>query len=332
MKTKTIITSILLTLSLSACATSAEPKDTTNSQYYSIESKAVSEVTSIFNNGSSSEQNLEIFADPKIDKSLIEEQVQSINSQSKLLTGFSPNKVTLLYWVNSTPEQINWAQGVFNKVKGNIMPNAKITDNTQSGCSNAGASDFKQGSSHNYFISVCAGINTTADFRIMHEYYHIYQYSNNVPGSAPTWVTEGSADMIGQILGLRMKDNLLFVRHKKDLMDVSNGTGLTMTYNTLSQEDFIKIMNEQESSNGNPRISYYLGSLATEYLIGKFGYSKWDNFIKSYAGSSIENGGDVYKKKFFVEKFTSNFGISPNQFYVELYPYFKAMTEKYSSL
>lgn len=335
LKTK-ISLSLFLVVALTACSNNEvsppKPDAVAVSIYDEIEKKAVDEIKTLSGAGNAAPQNLKIFTDPKIDKALVESQVAAINSVTKLLQNFRPSKITLLYWLNSSPEQINWAQKIYDKVKGDKLRNAKITDGTGSGCSNAGANDFKQGKSHNYFISVCAGMNTTADYRIMHEYYHLYQYSNNVPHSAPSWVTEGSADFIGQVLGLRVKDEALFRNHKREIADVSNGTGLNKIYRMMDEGEFVDLMIKQESAGENARISYYVGSLATEYLIGKFGYASWDKFIISYAKSDIQNSDDLFKRKAFAEKFTETFDIEPSDFYVELYPYFKEMTTKYSRI
>jgi hypothetical protein len=321
---------------LTSCANGENPlpksSEKSVSQYDQIETKAVEEISSLSNSGTEVPQNFKIYADPKIDKTLVDTQMAAINSETKLLSDFKPKKVTLLFWLNSTSAQIDWAQNIYEKIKGNYNKDSKLIDGTGSGCSNAGASDFKSGASHNYFISVCAGFNATADFRIMHEYYHLYQYSHNVPGSAPSWVTEGSADFIGQVLGLRLKDEALFRKHRREIADVSNGTKLTMTYSDMTEQDFVSLMKTQESAQANARISYYVGSLATEYLIGKYGYKTWDNFIKTYSLSDLQNAGDSFQKKVFSEKFLEVFGLEPSAFYVELYPYFKEMTAKYSRI
>lgn len=129
-----------------------------------------------------------------------------------------------------------------------------------------------------------------------HEYTHMFQMHYDAWRTG--WMTEGSATFFGQVLGSARSD-LVNLR--------AEGLGRCRG---VSRDTSLLSKNESQTGPGSDlRVQYCLGSLATEYLIGKYGFSKFAEFTMHAAATD------------FGTNFKQTFGTTPADFYRVLQPY-----------
>lgn len=164
-------------------------------------------------------------------------------------------------------------------------------------------------------------INTTA-----HEYFHIVQMGpiGLKPLITPVWITEGGAEYFGWVISERGSGytlNKLAGWQTRYLSTTFGGSGYRDYLKAMTRNEFVLAMQSLEGGSLNPdtRDSHYkfdmykLGAAANEYLIGKYSYNTYMNFLES-----IGNGGVPWSSAFI-----DSFGIKPSEFYSTLYDYLK---------
>jgi hypothetical protein len=161
-------------------------------------------------------------------------------------------------------------------------------------------------------------------FKAIHEYFHLFQYNYRFAGKGGVlWLVEGSADFYGQMLGLNYENPSSLVKHRAKMAN------WFMESKHLTQEQFIALMQKMESYDGDGRPAYYLGSLATEVLVGLYGNEQFFNFVKDWKDLPDCRKQCVTTPNNFATRFEKYFGVTPLKFYEKLYPYYVGMNDYY---
>lgn len=130
-----------------------------------------------------------------------------------------------------------------------------------------------------------------------HEYTHMFQQQFNA--SQTGWLTEGSATFFGWMLGVESSE-------------VSNARALSLANcrGTPKEAALLRNLQTPALDQNQLGLQYCLGSLATEYLIAKYGVEKFINFTVNF--SSNDN---------FDSDFSKTYGLTVDKFYSDLQPY-----------
>lgn len=147
-----------------------------------------------------------------------------------------------------------------------------------------------------------------------HEYTHLFQQSYggsnmfNIP-----WYTEGSASFFGWSLGFHPYQPNSYVRSHWLLSLYSNMDRETIS--DFSSRDIAKFKSRMRLLKPSPEqsianASYWAGALATEVLVGLYGFDKFVEFTKK-----IQTGQDISTL------LTQTYGFSEDFFYEKLAPY-----------
>lgn len=162
-----------------------------------------------------------------------------------------------------------------------------------------------------------------------HEYTHLAQTSGNANywNIAPLWLVEGMAQFYGEAIGYAPFDSKLITRgemHRQyslDFVEAKKGDMKTL----LESNNVATVKNLMESIEfPNPRhqqgltaAAYLLGSYASEVLVAVYGHSSVEQFISSFSSSTD-----------WKSNFSKSFGITSDDFYTKLTPYFYQMSKE----
>lgn len=268
------------------------------------------------------------YIDPSISSTYISDERNRLNRIYTLLQNdFAPQSIDVLYWIDSSDSTILWAQNQFNS----WYPTPRVfkKENPNSLCGNGFALNWPATvnnlSVERFGYVSCSG-DVTPDkaFKAIHEYFHLFQYNYRFLGKGGVlWLAEGSADFYGQMLGLNYENPSSLVKHRammaKGFMESKH----------LTQEQFIALMQKMESYDGDGRPAYYLGSLATEVLVGLYGNEQFFNFVKDWKDLPDCRMQCVTTPNNFATRFEKYFGVTPLKFYEKLYPYYVGMNDYY---
>jgi hypothetical protein len=260
----------------------------------------------------------QIYKDPKVDSEFTTRQTAYlVKANAYWKNIFNPKHVTVLYWDTFDDASIAWANSIYEPLRGNYNSRQPLSD-CRSG--NATAMNFLTESEDRNLIVVCSGreITTDKDFKLIHEYAHLAQIAQNIPGNAPHWVTEGGADYFGQVFGLLPQSKRLFNQHRSMLL-----RNARMNSNApISRDDFVSEMRILEQPNGGDvQKAYYFGSLATEVLIAIYGVEKYETFMQQFRTLPNPLLSPVRAPYSFDEFFRTSFGVSSEEFYQKLHAY-----------
>jgi hypothetical protein len=268
------------------------------------------------------------YIDPSIASTYISDERNRLNRIYTLLQNdFAPQSIDVLYWIDSSDSTILWAQNQFNS----FYPTPRVfqKENPNSLCGNGFALNWPATinnlSVERFGYVSCSG-NVTPDmaFKAIHEYFHLFQYNYRFAGKGGVlWLVEGSADFYGQMLGLNYENPSNLVKHRAMMAN------WFMESKHLTQEQFIALMQKMESSVGDGRTAYYLGSLATEVLVGLYGNEQFFNFVKDWKDLPDCRMQCVTTPNNFATRFEKYFGVTPLKFYEKLYPYYVGMNDYY---
>lgn len=161
---------------------------------------------------------------------------------------------------------------------------------------------------------------------IAHEYVHNIQINSLGIDTTktPSWITEGGAEYLGFVIvqkGSSHALNYLANWQTQYLAETYGGMGWKDYIFRMTEDEFVSAMDaialssvDPLADQGNKRFGMYtLGAVANEYLIGKYSYDTYISYIMD-----IGKGGQNWSTSF--QKF---FGLTPSQFYIELYDYLK---------
>ena len=295
-----------------------------------VQSVAYENIIGILRQSSSKTINLNIVSDRGIPSSWISEEKERLNVINTLLNPvFQPQEVNLLYWLNFSPQSIEYGQNWYDKMVARGAYDRKLlTINQPNDCSDAFAQSFidsqDQKRSEVWMIVTCAGQRNPSDsFKIIHEYFHLLQWKYHVTGPNQSgWLTEGSADYYGQVLGLMTQSEFLLRQHRRMLLFHVPRSG------ELTEDEFVETMKTLES-DGFLKSSYYLGSLATEVLVAIYGHQKFMEFLIGWEDLPDCRVDCRRVENKISDRMVKHFGISATDFYRKLYPYFRAMSDRY---
>ena len=155
-----------------------------------------------------------------------------------------------------------------------------------------------------------------------HEYTHLAQTSGseNYWNTAPLWLVEGMAQFYGEAVSYVSFDTQLTTRRElhrqyvldsKSIIDGDLKAILDLKNSNKVKELMSLIEFPASKSQANTALAYLLGSYASEVLVAVYGHSSFENFVKSFSDSSD-----------WKTNFSKNFGITSDDFYSKLVPYF----------
>jgi hypothetical protein len=147
----------------------------------------------------------------------------------------------------------------------------------------------------------------------IHELWHVVQrnINPNLTQTLPCWVVEGQANFIGSSLYSKVTDVAGSVKMMYSLgRGTLEGTNLR---NIESGQDNSRVYSD---SGCRFRGEYEQGAVANAFLVDKFGFDSVIKFMK-------ESGNTARNSDGWVTVFKSVFGISVEDFYIEVEPYLK---------
>ncbi|MSW74230.1 MAG: hypothetical protein F2814_02820 [Actinobacteria bacterium] len=246
---------------------------------------------------------------------------------------FKPSNLSVI-WYSS--KDVSWAQNIYLEKTGFSNQGLNSSNCTALYCGNAsattGASNdkyiFEQGLE---FIDQGLWNRSTA----AHEYTHLAQASlaKGVWGRAPLWIIEGGAQFYGEALGYTSFDLSKSTRrgiHSQYARDSQNYVNILFPEETLKNllaKGNPKIINTlmhsvefPEDRTASVGLAYLLGSCATEVLVAAYGHEKVLDYYRAFAS-----------EKSFEVNFEKSFGITLENFYFKLAPYFAQISGELSN-
>lgn len=164
-------------------------------------------------------------------------------------------------------------------------------------------------------------INTLA-----HEYFHNVQMGpiGLDPTRTPIWITEGGAEYMGWAITQRGSDYTLDTLADWNTMHLVTKYGVSGFRNyvfAMTEADFVSAMQAMEAHSMDPTAGeagrnyamYKLGAAANEYLIGKYSYDVYMDYLETIGKGNQE----------WSSAFATSFGTTPVEFYLEFYNYLR---------
>lgn len=253
-----------------------------------------------------------------------------INSTTKLWSQyFRPTNATII-WYSS--KDIEWAKDKYISSGGNILWAVGFNSCTERYCGNASASSIGE----KLIIEQGLAFQDQGLWNrssAAHEFTHLAQYKLISPSNVNSvlwWTIEGGAQFYGEAIGFSPFDSKKSTRsglHSQYARDADpyiaslfSGGSLKSLLKSNSPEISKRLMRSIESytqSQGAVGLNYLLGSYATEVLVSIYGHEKMVNFYKLFSTNSDSESN-----------FKNSFGISLDEFYVKLAPYFAKMADE----
>lgn len=267
---------------------------------------------------------VEVIAGPNVVPSHLDEEKRLLTIAETMFSKYYlPTNYQVVFFSEKDGE---WADQAL-KTYGGGYPNT-ISEEIKkwpNGCNFAFATSGKKGPIY-YQCMDTRGRGINDKQTAIHEYFHLVQQKFQ-DGPLACWLLEGSATYFGIALGVDGEDPT-GVAGKKFIESLAYqynpGGGYNNPPNTrmrdLAQttEGVIKIMTALDLRPRSPQDnclvlgSYAAGHIATEALIAVKGFTTYMTFMES-----LKNGKD------WQVNFESAFGISTQEFYRKLAPYFK---------
>jgi len=266
---------------------------------------------------------VEIISGPNVVASQLEEEKRLLSIAETLFSKYyQPTSYQVVFFSEKDGAWADQALATYGGSFGSLVTEIAKWPN---GCNFAFATTGKKGPIY-YQCMDTRGRGDNDKQTAIHEYFHLVQqkFKN---GSMACWLLEGSATYFGVALGV-------------DGADTSGATGrkfiqqLAYQYNpggspsnppntrmrdiAQTTEGVVKLLTDLELQPRSPQDNcltlgaYSGGHIATEALIAVKGFTTYMTFLES-----LKNG------KEWQENFQINFGISTQEFYKKLAPYFK---------
>jgi hypothetical protein len=266
---------------------------------------------------------VEIISGPNVVASQLEEEKRLLSIAETLFSKYyQPTSYQVVFFSEKDGAWADQALATYGGSYGSLVTEIAKWPN---GCNFAFATTGKKGPIY-YQCMDTRGRGDNDKQTAIHEYFHLVQqkFKN---GSMACWLLEGSATYFGVALGV-------------DGADTSGATGrkfiqqLAYQYNpggspsnppntrmrdiAQTTEGVVKLLTDLELQPRSPQDNcltlgaYSGGHIATEALIAVKGFTTYMTFLES-----LKNG------KEWQENFQINFGISTQEFYKKLAPYFK---------
>ena len=266
---------------------------------------------------------VEIISGPTVVASQLEEEKRLLSIAETLFSKYyQPTSYQVVFFSEKDGAWADQALATYGGSYGSLVTEIAKWPN---GCNFAFATTGKKGPIY-YQCMDTRGRGDNDKQTAIHEYFHLVQqkFKN---GSMACWLLEGSATYFGVALGV-------------DGADTSGATGrkfiqqLAYQYNpggspsnppntrmrdiAQTTEGVVKLLTDLELQPRSPQDNcltlgaYSGGHIATEALIAVKGFTTYMTFLES-----LKNG------KGWQENFQINFGISTQEFYKKLAPYFK---------
>ena len=266
---------------------------------------------------------VEIISGPTVVASQLEEEKRLLSIAETLFSKYyQPTSYQVVFF---SEKDGAWADQALATYGGSYRSLVTEIAKWPNGCNFAFATTGKKGPIY-YQCMDTRGRGDNDKQTAIHEYFHLVQqkFKN---GSMACWLLEGSATYFGVALGV-------------DGADTSGATGrkfiqqLAYQYNpggspsnppntrmrdiAQTTEGVVKLLTDLELQPRSPQDNcltlgaYSGGHIATEALIAVKGFTTYMTFLES-----LKNG------KEWQENFQINFGISTQEFYKKLAPYFK---------
>ena len=266
---------------------------------------------------------VEIISGPNVVASQLEEEKRLLSIAETLFSKYyQPTSYQVVFFSEKDGAWADQALATYGGSYGSLVTEIAKWPN---GCNFAFATTGKKGPIY-YQCMDTRGRGDNDKQTAIHEYFHLVQqkFKN---GSMACWLLEGSATYFGVALGV-------------DGADTSGATGrkfiqqLAYQYNpggspsnppntrmrdiAQTTEGVVKLLTDLELQPRSPQDNcltlgaYSGGQIATEALIAVKGFTTYMTFLES-----LKNG------KEWQENFQINFGISTQEFYKKLAPYFK---------
>ena len=266
---------------------------------------------------------VEIISGPTVVASQLEEEKRLLSIAETLFSKYyQPTSYQVVFFSEKDGAWADQALATYGGSYGSLVTEIAKWPN---GCNFAFATTGKKGPIY-YQCMDTRGRGDNDKQTAIHEYFHLVQqkFKN---GSMACWLLEGSATYFGVALGV-------------DGADTSGATGrkfiqqLAYQYNpggspsnppntrmrdiAQTTEGVVKLLTDLELQPRSPQDNcltlgaYSGGHIATEALIAVKGFTTYMTFLES-----LKNG------KEWQENFQINFGISTQEFYKKLAPYFK---------
>ena len=261
---------------------------------------------------------------PNQNSALVTDEQASLSKAAKLWSSvYQPKEQLEVLFYNFT--DLDWAKAKYTQLTG-AQTFYSATSCTRSYCGNASAGRTGNGP---WIYEQGLGGTLWNKSTSAHEYTHLAQTSGNADywNVAPLWLVEGMAQFYGEAIGYFPFDSTLKTRgemHRQFAGDFK-GVNQSEVKILLGKNDVSTVKTLMQSVEfPNPRHSqsltaaaYLFGSYGTEVLVAVYGHSSVEAFIKAFATSSD------WKANFY-----RSFGISSDDFYGKLTPYFYEMSKE----
>ena len=276
----------------------------------------------------SSKLGIRFVIGPGVDKARVEQEKAGIDRIAGLWSSyFIPDRVRFIY---VSPQDGDWAEQLttIEQLQSMIPPNTTLKKLiTSNECM------FALGGRP---LGIYTNIQCLPDRISMqnrqtgpHEYTHFVQfYSGDLPSKAACWVVEGMATFYGNAIGFSMDDLNGSVRNQfysgfTYSYGAPNPTPATRaefteTLRRGNPDEITKLMRlleppgcSQSTGPTTVQTGYLLGGMAFEALVASFGQQKVVEFMK-----------DHITTKNWKVSFANTYGISVEEFYQKLAPYF----------
>jgi len=296
----------------------------TNTNFLNIRNNARTELAKKIVTNTNESFNSKYLIAPTVQDFIVKELKKRIDiSYVYWKDTFVPTNANIVIWDTDSKQ---WADTTYEELKGGLWNKGhRLSDTAQDAytCNNAFSSNFMINNVPKYIIVSCDNnmYLNMSKFKMAHEYTHWVQDGLGlIQDNSPIWLIEGSAHFYGQSIGFNNSQEL-FDQNRKNLIssyDYNKNrkfNSILSFINTSKNEEFVSYMETLEkrhSTDYDLQASYLIGSVATEYLIGKYGEAKLLLFWKEYKVSSNTNNN---LKKVY--------GISSEEFYINLKEYAK---------
>lgn len=227
-----------------------------------------------------------------------------------------------------TEKDLDWALEQHKKYGGDIDLRRLLSESDSDFC-NWSIATGRPGNMLVYICTASNGINLQDAQTLPHEYYHLVQAEarSGQANFTPCWVLEGSATFFGSAIGFYGVSDYnswsrLFVSRLSGQHELGYFEVYDIVKNGTTEDIVNKIILPAETGQGGsanhcaPAASYYVGAVATELLVGKYGVDKFiDMTLLDY---SVVTDWD--------QSFYQLFGTSLEDFYTELAEYLREYT------
>lgn len=257
-----------------------------------------------------------------LDMNRVNTEKQTLARTGKLWSNiYKPTyKVETIFYDHTS---LQWAKDLFKSITGQdgINQSQNCTPNY---CGNA--SNNIIGNKPIVYEQGMGGGDNTLRSTSAHEYTHLAQTAGNSEywSLAPLWLVEGMAQFYGEAVGYASFDSNKQTRKQihmifsynytkdtkiniKDKLLSNNSDTINSLMNSL---EFPQTRYNQETAT----LAYLVGGYASEVLVAVYGHDKVEEFIMSFKNSTD-----------WETSFSKIFGITKNDFYNKLTPYFASV-------